>query len=106
MTRMRMGVFVAIGLAVALLLALLVSPFASGQPDGLNKVAIDQGFADAEQPHATGDLPTAGYGLRGVENEGLGTGLAGVIGVVVTFGVGAGLFALVRRGRRTSSESP
>ncbi|MGH8929692.1 MAG: PDGLE domain-containing protein [Egibacteraceae bacterium] len=103
---MTMGVFVAIGLAVALLLAFLVSPYASSQPDGLNKVAIDQRFANNEQPHATGDLPTAGYGLRGVGNESLSTGLAGVIGVVVTFGLGAGLFALVRRGRRTSSESP
>ena len=34
------------GLLVALGLAFFVSRFASSSPDGLNKVAIDQGFDD------------------------------------------------------------
>ena len=39
------------GLLVALGLAFFVSRFASSSPDGLNKVAIDQGFDDtADEP--------------------------------------------------------
>jgi hypothetical protein len=55
MTRPRpvkVSLVIGAGLAVALLLAFLVSPEASGEPDGLNKVAIDQGSADQEQAHA------------------------------------------------------
>ncbi len=37
--------FVAVGLAVALALVFLVAPMASGDPDGLERVAIDQGFS-------------------------------------------------------------
>jgi hypothetical protein len=96
----KLPLFVGAGLAVALLLAFLVSPHASSKPDGLNKVAIDQGFDNQQKPHALGDGPLAGYGVDGVDNDRLSTGLAGVIGVAATFALGLGFFALVRRGRR------
>ena len=87
---------------MALVLAFFVSPSASGEPDGLNKVAIDEGFADAENDHALDDAPTAGYEVRGVDDDRLSTGLAGVIGVAVTFAVAAGVMLMVRRTRRTT----
>ena len=102
MTRMRLGVFVAGGLLVALLLAFFVSPLASREPDGLDKVAAERGFADQETTHALDGVPTAGYAVEGVDDGWLSTGLAGLIGVAVTFGIGIGLFRLVQRAGRRS----
>jgi PDGLE domain len=87
------------GLLVALGLAFFVSRFASGSPDGLNKVAMDEGFALTETEHAAAESPLAGYGVKGVDDEGLSTGLSGIIGVGVTFGIGLVVFGLVGRGK-------
>jgi cobalt/nickel transport system permease protein len=92
--------FAAAGLAVAALLVLVVAPLASGEPDGLERVAIDQGFADAAEDHALGDSPLADYGVSGIEDEATGTRLSGLVGVLITFGVGAaivGAFMVIRR---------
>jgi cobalt/nickel transport system permease protein len=88
--------FIAAGLVVGLALALLVSPFASSSPDGLEKVASEEGFEGSAREHDTADSPLADYGVDGVDDERVGTGLAGVIGVLLTFGIGLGLFAAVR----------
>jgi hypothetical protein len=88
---------VAVGLLVAAVLALLVSPAASGHPDGLSKVATEAGFADAESANAAAGLPTAGYGIDGVDDDRLSTGLAGLLGVLVTFAVAGGGAVLLRR---------
>lgn len=98
------GGFILGGLLVALLLAFLVSGFASSAPDGLERVAEDKGFLETARGHAFVDSPLADYSLRGVDNPRLSTGLAGVIGVLVTFAVGAALAALVRR--RNPPEGP
>ncbi|MEO8693724.1 MAG: PDGLE domain-containing protein [Acidimicrobiales bacterium] len=98
--RITLGIFIAAALAVAMVLAFFVSPQASSQPDGLNKVAIDQGFSDNEKTHALDSGPTAGYAVTGVGNDRLATGLAGLIGVTVTFAVAGGLFLVVRQTRR------
>jgi hypothetical protein len=93
--------FIVAGLIVAVVLAGVVSGFASSAPDGLNKVAEDEGFIDQEQEHDLSGSPVAGYEVSGVDNDRLSTGLAGVIGVGVTFLLGWGLFVLVRRRPRT-----
>ena len=61
----------------------LIAPFASSSPDGLERVAEDQGFMDTakEAPYAV----IADYVFPGVENEALATVLAGVIGVTIIF---------------------
>src|ERR1700752_4623551 len=100
-SRVRFGLFIGAGLLVALALAFFVSPQASSKPDGLNKVAIDKGFADRERAHALADGPTAGYSVEGGDAGRLSTGVAGVIGVTVTFAVAGGLFLVVKRTRRT-----
>jgi PDGLE domain len=100
MSKMKLAVFVALGLAVALVLAFFVSPQASSEPDGLNKVAIDEGFAEDEEAHSLEDGPLAGYGVEGVDDEGLSTGLAGVIGVTVTFAIAVAGLLLLRIGRQ------
>ncbi|GAA3540741.1 PDGLE domain-containing protein [Aeromicrobium flavum] len=47
--------------AVCLLLAGVVSRFASGHPDGLERVAGDHGFADAAGTSLVAGSPLAGY---------------------------------------------
>ena len=93
--------FVLAGLLVALGLALFVSPFADSDPDGLTKVAEEEGFAEAEQDHDLADSPVAGYQVEGVDEDRVSTGVAGLVGVLVTFGVGVGAFALLRTIRRS-----
>ncbi|MET0726704.1 MAG: PDGLE domain-containing protein [Acidimicrobiales bacterium] len=100
--RLRLAVFVAAGLSVALALAFVVAPRASDSPDGLERVAIDQGFDDP-QDHALARSPTAGYTVRGVEDDRLSTGLAGLFGVVVTFLAMGALTVLARRAARSRS---
>jgi hypothetical protein len=106
--RRNLTLFVVGGLILALGLAFFVSPYASSSPDGLEKVSIDEGFADTAEDHALADSPLADYGVQGVDDEGLSTGLAGIIGVAITFGVGMILFGALRtvRARRAGSQAP
>jgi cobalt/nickel transport protein len=96
MRRENLRAFVIGGLLVAVGLALFVSGFASSSPDGLEKVAKDKGFLVAARGHLFADGPLAGYTVRGIDNERLSTGVSGLIGVLVTFGIGLAVFALVR----------
>ncbi len=93
------------GLLIALSLAFFVSPLASTKPDGLNKVASDKGFDRNGTDHALKDGPLAGYEVKGVRDERLGKGLAGVIGVIMTFGIGSVLFAAIRWRRERQTDS-
>ncbi|WP_205474377.1 PDGLE domain-containing protein [Nocardioides sp. SYSU D00038] len=96
---------VAVGiLLVSVVLAGIVSFYAASSPDGLTKVSQDEGFADTEKEHRTGDGPFAGYGTEGVDDERLSGGLAGVVGVVVVLVLGAGVAYAVRR--RPGRDSP
>lgn len=100
--RVRSGVwgFALAGGVVAALLVLVAAPLASGEPDGLERVAIDQGFAESAEHHLLAEAPLADYGVSGVEDEATGTQVAGLVGVAVTFVAGAaivGVFALLRR---------
>ena len=92
----NLRLFIAGGLLVAIGLAMLISGFASGSPDGLNKVAEDHGFAANAKAHLFENGPLAGYAVKGVNGDRLSTGISGLIGVLVTFGVGLALFALLR----------
>lgn len=83
--------FVVVGIGVALLLAFMVSPHASSKPDGLEKVAADHQLDTAIRPHALANGPLAEYRMEGIDDTGLATGTAGIIGVGVTFVVGLGL---------------
>lgn len=94
-SRVRSGIwgFAAAGLAVAALLVLVVAPLASSEPDGLERVAIDQGFIEEAEDHPIGESPLADYGVTGVEDEVTGTRIAGLVGVLITFAVGAAIVA-------------
>ncbi|MFF8913891.1 energy-coupling factor ABC transporter permease [Streptomyces sp. NPDC015032] len=90
----------ATGLVTALVLAGFVSFYASANPDGLEKVAADQGIDKKTEEHAAKDSPLADYGVKDVSDARISGGLAGVIGVGATIVVGSGVFYVVRR-RRT-----
>jgi hypothetical protein len=89
--------FLLVGVLAALLLAGVASFYASAAPDGLEKVASDQGFQSSAEPHDAEGSPFAGYATRGVDDARLSGGLAGVAGVGATLLVGGCLFLLVRR---------
>jgi hypothetical protein len=103
----RTTLFVLGGMLVALILAGVVSFYASSDPDGLSKVSEDGGFAQSEKEHRLSDSPLAGYGTKDVDNDRLSGGMAGVIGVGVTFVIAGGLTLLVRRrGRSDAAPDP
>lgn len=94
------------GLAVATVLAFWVSRYASSDPDGLEKVAADRSLDTGAQPHPLARGPLADYSTEGVTDQGTSTGVAGVVGVAVTFALTGTLVSVSRRlGRRTSSSS-
>lgn len=106
MKRPGTRVLVVAGVLVALLLAGFASYYASSDPDGLNRVAEDQGFARTEREHRAGDGPLAGYQTRGVENDRLSGGLAGVVGSLVVLTLAGGLAWTVRRRSSSGTSAP
>jgi cobalt/nickel transport protein len=94
--------FVLAGLVASLLLATLVSPFASKAPDGLEKVAEEKGFAAKGEGPAVWRFPLMpGYAVPGVRSESVSTALAGLAGTVVVFGVAFGAAKVLSRRRGT-----
>lgn len=89
---------------VSLLLAGVVSYFADSNPDGLDHVTEQQGIAEHARDHPLADGPLADYAVGGDDRL---TGLAGVVGVVLTLAVAGGLFWLLRRrsGARPDAQS-
>jgi cobalt/nickel transport system permease protein len=91
--------FVAIGILVAAALVVFVAPYADANPDGLEKVSADTGIDAAAAEHLLADGPFADYGVSGADKASAATGIAGVVGIVATFAVGAGVVWIVRRRR-------
>ena len=79
----------------------IVSFYASSEPDGLEKVAEDKGFLDTATDPVNGGLPTADYGISGLDNERLSVGLAGILGVIVVAAIGFGMFWWLGRGSKS-----
>jgi len=90
------------GAIVTLILAGVVSFYASSNPDGLEKVAEKIGFIKTAKEHSISDSPLADYGVKGIENSRVSVGTAGVIGVIVTGGIASVLFLALARKKRDS----
>jgi hypothetical protein len=84
-------------LLVALLIAGVASYYASGSPDGLERVAEDRGFSDTAKEHPAADGPMADYRADGIEDDRLSGGVAGVAGALVVLVLAGGLALVVRR---------
>lgn len=74
-----------IGLAAAAVVAVLLSPFASTSPDGLEKVAETQGFAAKATVIVEALIPD--YLMPGIGNEAVATVVAALVGTIVVFGI-------------------
>jgi cobalt/nickel transport protein len=94
------GLVVAVALALAVGLGTAASPFASSAPDGLERVAEEKGLIDrGELAPIQEAAPVPDYSFPGIENKRLATGIAGFVGTLAVFAIGAGLaWALRRRG--------
>ena len=100
--RLSTTALVLVGIAVAVALVVFVAPFASSAPDGLEKVSADTGIDAGATEHHLADGPFADYGVDGVDNDVLATGLAGLVGIAATFVVGAGRALARPRGAATA----
>jgi hypothetical protein len=97
--RVPLKVFMAFALALAVGLALGLSPYASSSPDGLEKVAEDKGFLDDGTLHSIQEgSPIPDYAFPGVESPRLATALAGFVGTLMVFLIAWGIaWFLARR---------
>ncbi len=94
----RFDGYVWIGLGLTLLLALLLSPFASTAPDGLEKVAETKGFAEkGESWKFWKHAPLPDYSLPWIRNEKGSKALSGLIGTLAIFFIALGIGKLMKR---------
>ena len=95
MSRRAVALLVGAGLAVSLAIAVLAAPWASDAPDGLERVAADRGFDGTATDSVTAASPAADYS----------TWAWRAAGVVVVFGLAAGVTAASRRRRGAPAEA-
>jgi hypothetical protein len=73
-----------VGLAIAVLIVVVLAPLASGDPDGLERVAGDHGFLQSARDALFSIIPD--YAVPGVDGSPSRI-LAGLIGIVIVFGL-------------------
>lgn len=83
---------------VAALAVVLLSPLASSDPDGLEKVAEDVGFLERGLPNMLGPLPD--YTVPFLGETAISTIAAGLVGALIVAGIAYGLARTL--GRRTA----
>jgi cobalt/nickel transport system permease protein len=71
-----------LGLAIAAVIAVLAANFASGDPDGLDSVAIQKGFEEAAKEPGFQVLPD--YTIPGIDGT-VSTIIAGIVGIAIVF---------------------
>lgn len=92
------------GLSLTLLVAGVVSLFASSSPDGLESVAASLGFEEAAGDSAVASGPLADYGVAGFDAV-WATSIAGIVGVAVVAALAYAALALLARRRDASGDS-
>ncbi|MEX0762210.1 MAG: PDGLE domain-containing protein [Dehalococcoidia bacterium] len=90
------GYFIAIAVA-------LISPLASGNPDGMERVAEDQGFIEESQEAGYQIIPD--YVFPGIENEAVATMIAGVAGTTILYVLVAGAAYLALRRKKPAANT-
>jgi cobalt/nickel transport protein len=71
-------------LGISLLMAVVLSVFASSDPDGLERVAEDLGFIESAEDSPV-NSPVPDYEVPGIGGTWLATSLAGFLGVAAVF---------------------
>ena len=70
-----------VGLAIAALGGVVLAPLASSDPDGLERVAGDQGFLDRAQ-NVVGGL-FSDYAIPGIDDPAVSTIVSGLVGLAI-----------------------
>ena len=106
----RAWVLAGAGLALAVVLAIFGSPFASSSPDGLEKVAEEKGFAEtaAEDKVVWTKSLFPDYKVKAIGSEAVSTSVAGLLGTVAVFAAGFGAIQLLTRrsGKKQAPDNP
>lgn len=71
------------GLVIAALVVIILAPLASSDPDGLDRVSQDKGFAEQGKDAPFEILPD--YSIPGIDHERATVILAGLAGVAIVF---------------------
>jgi cobalt/nickel transport system permease protein len=95
--------FLAFGLVIALGLAVFVSPYACGWPDGLDKVAGHFGFETRATTLINAWIPD--YQMPGISSAGIATAIAGAVGTAVMFGLAWVVGRVLVRGNTASLQT-
>lgn len=90
-------------LLLAVIVAALISPFASPHPDGLERVAEDKGFLEKGEGKPAVTSPIPDYIFPGIKNESVATAAAGITGTLLTFGIMYGVARLAGKKKAGNS---
>jgi cobalt/nickel transport protein len=82
-------------LVICLIIGGVISLFASGSPDGLERVAEDKGFAEEAEESRFEIMPD--YAIPLIGSDVISASLAGIIGVLLMFLLVYGLGRIFRR---------
>jgi hypothetical protein len=91
------------GLLITALVVIILAPLASSDPDGLNRVSEDRGFAEQGQDAPYEFLP--GYSVPGIDDERATVIISGLIGVAIVFVLTMAFGTYVRHQSRRSNQT-
>mgnify|MGYP006307462043 CR=1 FL=1 len=95
---------IAVGVGLALIVGVFLSPFASGWPDGLEKVAEDLGFIDQASEEFITPEVVPDYEMPGLKGS-WSTSAAGFVGTLLMYFVGFGVAKLLANPKSKKTES-
>jgi cobalt/nickel transport protein len=94
----RLDGFVWVGLGVALLLALFLSPFASTSPESLEKIAEAKRFPQKGEAWKFWEhAPFSDYTLPWIKNAKVSTALSGLVGTLAIFFITLGIGKVIKK---------
>jgi hypothetical protein len=101
LTKKKIPLFVVFGLSFIVGLILLIIPFTSQMPDGLEKVSKDTvGFIKKDDFKPSVDALLPGYTVPGIKHKFDTKRYAGIIGMFVVFGISVFIGYLLKKRRK------
>ncbi|MBE0611785.1 MAG: PDGLE domain-containing protein [Dehalococcoidia bacterium] len=91
------------GLLITVLVVIILAPLASSDPDGLDRVSEDKGFAEQGKDSSYSFLPD--YSVPGIDDERATLIISGLIGVAIVFVLTMAFGAYVRQQSRRSTNT-